>query len=130
MKVNVDCVGVVASDVHDTIQFYTLLGMQFESITKDNPHYEYTTLNGLRFMIDVLESGQQKPTPASHSVFGIVYNSRLELDDTITKILSIYPNCLVMNAQDMPWGQYYATIKDPNENKIDLFYNIIPAGVV
>jgi uncharacterized glyoxalase superfamily protein PhnB len=124
MKATIDAIGVAAKDLQKTLDFYTLLGFEFKSIGEDGDHYEAMQENGLRLMIDteklLISLGQPEVTPASFSLFALKWETSEELDSITEKIKSAGHE-IVMEPQDMFWGQRYATIKDPNGNRIDMF---------
>lgn len=124
MKAHIDAIGVVAKDLQKTLDFYKLLGFELKHIGTDGDHYEAVQENGLRLMIDtealLMSLGQPAATPASFATFAIKFDSPAELD-TMANSLKDNGHEIVMGPQDMFWGQRYATIKDPNGNRIDLF---------
>jgi uncharacterized glyoxalase superfamily protein PhnB len=124
MALSIDAVAVVAKDLQKTLEFYQLLGFDLKHIGTEGDHYEATQANGLRLMIDsekLLESlGQPKAEPATFANFALKAESPVELNEIILKIQASGFE-IIMQPQDMFWGQRYSTIKDPNGNRIDLF---------
>jgi uncharacterized glyoxalase superfamily protein PhnB len=124
MKPHIDAVAVVAKDLKKTLEFYTLLGFDLKQVMAGSDHYEAVQDNGLRLMIDtdeLLKSlGQPTATPASFANFALKWDSPGECDAVATKVREAGFE-IVMEPQDMFWGQRYATIKDPNGNRIDMF---------
>jgi len=123
MQAHIDAIGVVAKDLKQTLDFYTLLGFTFTHIG-DGDHFEAVQENGLRLMIDteklLMSLGQPAATPASYSTFALKLETAGELNELAQKIKDAGHE-IVMEPQDMFWGQRYATILDPNGNRIDLF---------
>ena len=124
----IDAIGVAAKDLQKTLDFYTLLGFEFKKFGEDGDHYEAQQENGLRLMIDteklLLSLGQPPATPASFSTFALKWETPQEVNDMVEKIKSAGYE-IVMEPQDMFWGQRYATIKDPNGNRIDMFAQLV-----
>lgn len=123
MKARIDAIGVVAKDLKKTLDFYTLLGFEFENIGEGD-HFEAVQENGLRLMIDteklLLSLGQPLATPASYSTFALKYESASDLDEMVQNLKDA-GHKMAMEPQDMFWGQRYATVLDPNGNRIDMF---------
>ncbi len=123
MKPRIDAIGVVAKDLKETLAFYELLGFDLKQ-SGGIDHYEATQENGLRLMIDtealLKRLGQPEARPASFANFAILWQSSAELDTKIKEIKDAGYK-VVLEPQDMFWGQRYATIKDPNGNRIDMF---------
>jgi uncharacterized glyoxalase superfamily protein PhnB len=124
MKACIDAIGVVAKDLQKTLDFYALLGFDLKKIGDDGDHHEGVQENGLRLMIDTEELltglGQPPATPASFATFALKWATPEELNAVAKKIKEAGYE-IVMEPQDMFWGQRYSTIKDPNGNRIDMF---------
>jgi uncharacterized glyoxalase superfamily protein PhnB len=124
MKAHIDAVGIVAKDLQQTLDFYKLLGFDLRHIGTDGDHWEAAQENGLRLMIDteklLMSLGQPTATPASFATIALKFDSPAELD-AMVKAVKGAGHEIVSEPQDMFWGQRYATIKDPNGNKLDLF---------
>lgn len=124
MKPHIDAIGVAAKDLQKTLAFYTLLGFDLKHIGTDGDHYEAVQENGLRLMIDteklLMSLGQPAATPASFATFAMKWDTPEDLNAVVSKIKEAGHE-IVMEPQDMFWGQRYATIKDPNGNRIDMF---------
>lgn len=124
MKPTIDAIGIVAKDLETTLRFYTLLGFDLKKFGENGDHYEATQENGLRLMIDtealIKSLGQPAATPASFAMFSLKYATPEDLDAAVTQVRAAGHE-IIMEPADMFWGQRYATIKDPNGNRIDLF---------
>jgi uncharacterized glyoxalase superfamily protein PhnB len=118
-----DAIGVVVSDIARAIDFYRLLGLEFEG---DEVHAEATGPGGLRVMLDseaslMSFSDWQPPTgggPRAALAF---------LCDSPAAVDGLYEDLVAAGADghlppfDAPWGQRYATVHDHDGNAADLF---------
>jgi uncharacterized glyoxalase superfamily protein PhnB len=123
-----DAVGVTTSNMRVTIEFYKLLGFEFDEITADAGHVEPITPEGsARLMIDtvdiVKEIISENPTPGNHSSFAIRYDSSSEVDNVTEKIKSAGFK-VVKVPWDAFWGQRYAVVEDPDGYKVDLYADL------
>jgi catechol 2,3-dioxygenase-like lactoylglutathione lyase family enzyme len=127
MKIN--AVSVTSSDINKTIEFYRILGFEFEKINQEEKHFEpVEKIGSARLMIDkkelIYKITGQNPEPGNHSVFAILYDNPDEVDDVVKKIKESKFK-IVKEPWDAFWGQRYAIIEDPDGYKIDL-YSYLP----
>jgi len=123
-----DVVGVIVSDLHRAIEFYSRLGLQFP----DDPdpmghgHVEAQLPNDLRFTLDTEESIRSfdpgwSPPSGGHRV-ALAFRC-----DTPEEVDSVYRELTAAGAQghkepwDAFWGQRYAQVRDPDGSLVDLF---------
>ncbi|MFD8563398.1 VOC family protein [Streptosporangium canum] len=121
-------VGVFVSDVEATLTFYALLGFAF---TREDPqHCHLRSPNGMQIMINderlAPRMGVREPfTAGGRTSLGIRCATAAEVDE-------IYTRCAeegfgAVAPFDAPWGHRYATVRDPDGSRVDL-YAVLPAG--
>lgn len=125
---NLDAIGIVATDMNRSIEFYKLLGLNFSDCNNTTEHSEATTKSGLRVMLDSeelmkkLKPNWKKPV-GQRMTLCFSCESAKEVDSLYEKILKEG-----FSSQTAPWdafwGQRYATVIDPDGNAIDLFANL------
>lgn len=118
-----DAIGIVSSDVANSIAFYRLLGLDFPDSTED--HLEATTPGGLRVMLDDVELMKQlNPDwvqPTGHAIgLAFLCSSPTEVDETYDRVIAAGHRGKTA-PWDAFWGQRYATVLDPDGNQVDLF---------
>ncbi len=128
MGPKIDAVGVIASDIKITVQFYSLLGFEFEEFDSHEDHIESKLKKGqVRLMIDSSKLFKdltgEEPKPGNTSTFAVLYDSAKEVDEVVKRVKSGGFN-IEEEPFDAPWGQRYAVVKDPNGFKVDLFANL------
>lgn len=121
----ITAVGVAAKHVHKAVEFYSLLGFDFEGVNIDEDHVEPKTPKGsARLMIDCTELVEnlmgEKPVPSNHSGFAIEYDTPDEVNEAAQKVKNAGFK-VVKEPWDAFWGQRYATVEDPDGYKVDLF---------
>lgn len=123
-KLKLDAIAVSATDMKKSVEFYKLLGFEFDEWDSDD-HVEPITNKGeVRLMIDSAELMTKlngaPPTPPNHSAFAMLCANPAEVDE----VYSTITNAGFMGTTqpwDAFWGQRYATVSDPDGYKIDLF---------
>lgn len=123
MKLKLNYIGIVVRDMDASLSFYSRLGLKFAD--DEGPHREATTEAGLRVALDDLSLIQEIDpdwtTPVGQGV-GIAFEceSPRVLDEVYAE--AIQAGVTSYKAPfDAFWGQRYATILDPDGNKVDLF---------
>ena len=123
-----DVVGVIVSDLHQSIRFYGQLGLQFpeDPDPMGHGHVEAPLPGGLRFTLDTDASIRSfdpdwLPPSGGHRV-AVAF--RCELPEEVDRL---YGELTAAGAPghkppwDAFWGQRYAQVRDPDGNVIDLF---------
>lgn len=120
---NLAALGIACKNIQQTIEFYQLLGLQFEASGED--HYEATTPSGLRLMLDsykllkeINPNWQEPKSPGVTLCF--LQSSPTEVDACFAKIKSAGFHS-EKEPWDAFWGQRYASVRDPDGNQVDLF---------
>ncbi len=120
---NLAALGIACENIQQTIEFYQILGLQFEASGED--HYEATTPSGLRLMLDsykllkeINPNWQEPQSPGVTLCF--LQSSPKEVDTCFEKIKTA-GHLTLKEPWDAFWGQRYASVRDPNGNQVDLF---------
>lgn len=124
----VDAVAVVSSDFRRTVEFYQILGFEFEEFKLEDQHIEAIRKDGgARLMIDKVELAEnlwgEVPQPANHSTFAVKYNT-VEGLDKVAMNLDQAGFKVVKHPWNASWGQRYCVVQDPDGYKIDLFTDL------
>jgi uncharacterized glyoxalase superfamily protein PhnB len=125
---HLDVVGVIASDLHRTIDFYRRLGLQFpeDPDPMGHGHVEAPLAGGLRFSIDAEDSIQSfdpdwSPPSGGHRV-AVAFRCESPADvDRLYDELAQAGAGGYNQPWDAFWGQRYAQVTDPDGNVVDLF---------
>ncbi len=120
-----DAIGVIATDLAATLDFYRLLGLDVPDDAESESHVEIPLSDGLRLMIDPVETIERfstyEPATGGRNVgFAFRCDSPADVDATFESITAAgHP------AKEAPfdafWGQRYATVLDPDGNPVDLY---------
>ena len=125
-----DAIGIVSRDLHESIRFYRLLGLDFPVDPAGEDHLEAKTASGLRVMLDALELVRKLvpdyETPRGQRM-GLAFHcgSPQGVDATCAHILSAGFDGKT-TPWDAFWGQRYAQVIDPDGNVVDLFAPLPP----
>jgi catechol 2,3-dioxygenase-like lactoylglutathione lyase family enzyme len=117
-------VGIVASDLHRSLDFYRLLGLAIPE--PDGPHVEIELPGGNRLLFDTEEviagmhPGWTPPTSAGRLVLAFGVSAPADVD-TVFSRLTDAGHTGALAPFDAPWGQRYATVVDPDGTSVDLF---------
>jgi catechol 2,3-dioxygenase-like lactoylglutathione lyase family enzyme len=124
MKIN--AVGVVSKNLSKTVNFYSLLGFEFDKFNDSDPHLE-AKLNSdasVRLMIDSFDLIKDilgyDPKPSNHSGFAIEYDTPEQVNITAEEIKKAGFK-IVKEPWDAFWGQRYCIVSDPEGYMIDLY---------
>lgn len=118
--------GITVADMGRALEFYRLLGLDIPPEADGEGHVDVELPGGLRLMFDtedVIRSFEPDwEAPASEGRISLAFQceSPAAVDHTFDVLISAgFP------AHAMPfdafWGQRYATVRDPDGNRIDLF---------
>ena len=141
MSLILNYVSFVVSDMERSLEFYRTLGLPIpdgahlnaEGAPED--HVEISQ-NGLRIaweteaMIRSLGSGWTPP-PAGQSRLGVAFeaSSPAEVDAACLR-LRLRGYTVGAEPFDASWGQRYATVSDPDGNKVDVFAWLVDEGQI
>ncbi|HKX74576.1 MAG TPA: VOC family protein [Acidimicrobiia bacterium] len=125
MATQLDAIGIVVSDMGETVDFYRRLGFAFAEGAESEGHVECPTPGGLRIMFDTEDmvrsfSEWEAPIGGHRVALAFLCEHPSEVDE---KHLELTQNGGRSHVApfDAPWGQRYATVLDPSGNPIDLF---------
>lgn len=126
MKLN--AVGVCASNIKKSVQFYELIGFKFQPFKDEDQHVETIPETGsVKLMIDSKELIRSlinaEPTTSNHSAFAIQFDSSDEVNSVANKLKDAGFR-VHKEPWDAFWGQRYAVIADPDGNLIDLYASL------
>lgn len=117
-------VEIVAKDLHRSLEFYRLLGLEVPE--PDGPHVEVALPGGNRLAFDTEEvmagmhAGWTPPSSAGRVALAFGLAAPAEVDDLYDRLTGAgHPGTL--KPFDAPWGQRYATVNDPDGTSVDLF---------
>ena len=122
-----DMIGIVVSDMPRSLAFYRLLGLDIPSSADTEPHVEVTLRGGLRLGFDTdatvasFHSGYTPPPPGGGRL-GVAFllPDAAAVDAAHARLVGAgYGSELA--PFDAPWGQRYATVRDPDGTSLDLF---------
>ena len=119
-----NAIGIVVSDMADSIRFYRLLGLDVPE-TPDEGHIDTFLPNGVRFMLDseeVIKSFREdwKREPGNQIALAFECASPAEVDETYARATGAGFKG-EKEPWDAFWGQRYAQLKDPNGVPVDLY---------
>jgi catechol 2,3-dioxygenase-like lactoylglutathione lyase family enzyme len=119
-----NAIGIVASDMARSIQFYRLLGLDVPE-TPDEGHVDTFLPNGVRFMFDtedVIRSFRPDWKRVAGTQIGIAFEceSPAEVDETYARVTAAGFHG-EKEPWDAFWGQRYAQLEDPDGVEVSLY---------
>ncbi|CAN5561048.1 VOC family protein [soil metagenome] len=120
-----DAIGIIATDMAKTLDFYRLLGLEFPEGAESEGHVEAELAGGFRVMFDsiaTVESFSSYEPPVGGRSVGFAFrcDSPAEVDATFASVTGAGYEAKVQPF-DAFWGQRYATVLDPDGNPVDLY---------
>lgn len=120
-----DAIGLVVSDMANTLAFYRALGLEFADGAETEAHVEATVSGGLRLMFDTIELVQSfsdhHPASGGHRMsLAFLCDGPSDVDRVYTSLVEAGHRGQ-LEPFDAFWGQRYATVLDPDDNPVDLF---------
>jgi catechol 2,3-dioxygenase-like lactoylglutathione lyase family enzyme len=121
-----DLIGLVVSDMAASLAFYRRLGLVFPEGAEEQPHVEAQLPGGLRFALDTEENVRsfvpefQPPSGDGRVGLAFLCDSPADVDATYDDLVAAGHHG-ELKPWDAPWGQRYASVKDPDGNGADLF---------
>jgi uncharacterized glyoxalase superfamily protein PhnB len=124
----IDAVSVTTMNMERSIDFYTILGFEFDPRQEEETHVEPRTPKGsARLMIDEVKVVEdiidKKPKSGNHSSFAIRYDSAEEINKVTNRLIEKNFK-VVKQPWDAFWGQRYAIVEDPDGYKVDLYCDL------
>jgi catechol 2,3-dioxygenase-like lactoylglutathione lyase family enzyme len=119
-----NAIGIVSSDMAQSIRFYRLLGVEIPD-TPGEGHVEAFLPNGVRFMLDTEEtitSFRPEWTRATGNQMSIAFEcaSPAEVDEVYARAVAAGFHG-DLEPWDAFWGQRYAQLLDPDGVGVDLY---------
>lgn len=119
-----NAIGIVASEMAQSIRFYRLLGVDVPE-TPDEGHVDTFLPNGVRFMLDTedtVRSFRPDWTSAAGNQLALAFEcaSPGEVDEVYARVTSAGFHG-EKEPWDAFWGQRYAQLEDPDGVPVDLY---------
>ncbi|MBS3181286.1 VOC family protein [Leucobacter manosquensis] len=127
MTLNFDFIGIVTADLGRSLDFYRSLGVPIPEGLDDAPHVEVQLPGGMKLAWDpvaTIESfspGFELPEGENRIAFACSAASPAEVDFAYAEIVERHPAAADTEPWDAPWGQRYATVRDPDGNSVDIY---------
>jgi uncharacterized glyoxalase superfamily protein PhnB len=126
MTVSLDAIGIIVTDMGESIAFYQLLGLEFPEGSSEAPHAEAVLPSGMRLLLDTedvvagFDASFTPPTSRGRIGLAVRCASPGEVDEVFRTIVAVghRPH---LEPFDAFWGQRYAGVQDPDGNVIDLY---------
>ncbi len=124
MRLKLDVIGLVITDMAVTLAFYRRLGLEIPAEADSAPHAEVPLPGGLRLTFDTFEvmtSFDPEFTLSSGGAsLAFLADSPQSVDETYQELMAAgYHGHLA--PWDAFWGQRYAQVIDPDGSVVDLF---------
>jgi len=122
-----NAIGIVASDMGESIRFYRLLGLDVPE-TPDEGHVDTFLPNGVRFMLDSEETmrsfmdGWNLET-GNHISLNFECESPAAVDETYARVTEAGFHG-EKEPWDAFWGQRFALVKDPTGVNVSLYADL------
>ncbi|GIL29968.1 VOC family protein [Actinocatenispora comari] len=126
MTAQLDCIGLVTTDLATSLAFYRSLGLAVPADAETQPHVEATLPGGMRLMWDTLDVVRSMdpdwtaPSGSPRIALAFRCADPAEVDATYRRLVGAGGRG-VREPFDAPWGQRYASLLDPDGNGIDLY---------
>jgi catechol 2,3-dioxygenase-like lactoylglutathione lyase family enzyme len=119
-----NAIGIVASDMEQSIRFYRLLGLDVPE-TPGEGHVDTFLPNGVRFMLDqedVIKSFRPEWTRETGNQLALAFecDSPADVDDLYRRVVEAGFTG-EKEPWDAFWGQRYAQLLDPDGVPVDLY---------
>ena len=119
-----NAIGIVVTDMAETIRFYRLLGLDVPE-TPDEGHVDTFLPNGVRFMLDSEETMRSfregwEREQGNQIALAFECASPGEVDELYARVTEAGFHG-EKEPWDAFWGQRYAQLQDPNGVSVDLY---------
>jgi catechol 2,3-dioxygenase-like lactoylglutathione lyase family enzyme len=120
-----DAIGMVVADMPATLAFYRMLGLDIPTDADGAPHVE-VTVSGMRLLFDTedvvrsFHPGWQPPTGEGRTGLAFLLPDPPAVDAAYAELTGA-GHASELAPFDAPWGQRYATVRDPDGTGVDLF---------
>jgi catechol 2,3-dioxygenase-like lactoylglutathione lyase family enzyme len=118
-----NAIGIAVADLQRTLEFYRLLGLDFDE--PDDGHVEATMANGTRLMFDteeVLRSFLPEWSRTNGNQVSLAFecSSPAEVDEVYARVVTAGFEG-EKEPWDAFWGQRYALLGDPDGVRVNLY---------
>lgn len=126
MTAQLDCIGLVTTDLATSLAFYRSLGLAVPADAETQPHVEAPLPGGMRLMWDTLDVVRSLDpdwtAPTGSPRIGLAFRCAdpAEVDATYERAIAAGQHG-AKKPFDAPWGQRYASLLDPDGNGVDLY---------
>lgn len=125
---NLDAIGIVVTDLKQSVKFYRLLGVPFAAGADESEHghAEATLAGGMRLMMDTedemrkFDPSWKRASGSPTAALAFRCSSPDDVDDIFTAALAA-GGIAHKEPWDAFWGQRYAQLRDPDGVPVDLY---------
>lgn len=122
-----DMIGVVVENMGKAIDFYELLGLKVIEGDRQSAYVELDN-EGVRISLNTKDMITGvfgfSPNPIGEKIeLAFLCDSKEEINKLVEKV-KIHGYDIVKEPWLAPWGQYYALVRDADNNIISLFVNL------
>jgi catechol 2,3-dioxygenase-like lactoylglutathione lyase family enzyme len=121
-----NAIGITVADMAASLEFYRLLGLTFDTSDDAEGHVEWEGPGGVRVMFDTVsvihsfDPDWEPPVGGPAMTLAFECADAAEVDATVAQVaqagFSVH-----REPWDAFWGQRYATVLDPDGNRVDVF---------
>lgn len=121
-----DAIGIVVSDMAATLAFYRGLGVAVPDGAEGGPHVEVELGGGMRLMFDTEDVARSLDPDWSPPTGGGRVGLAFRLPDPAS-VDALHAEMVAaghtgeLEPFDAPWGQRYASLRDPDGTAVDLY---------
>ncbi|MEV5460038.1 VOC family protein [Streptomyces cellulosae] len=126
MSMRFDAIGMVVSDMAASVAFYRRLGLVFPQGAEVEGHVEAGLPGGMRLLLDTEEMvrsfhpGWRAPSGGGRASLAVRCDSPAEVDALFAELVESGARA-ELKPWDAVWGQRYAVVLDPDDNRVYLF---------
>jgi catechol 2,3-dioxygenase-like lactoylglutathione lyase family enzyme len=121
-----NAIGITVADMARSLAFYRLLGLEFAPSEDAEGHVEFEGPGGVRVMFDTVsvihsyDPDWHPPVGGPAMSLAFECTDPAEVDQLVAEVLQAGFD-VHREPWDAFWGQRYATVLDPDGNRVDLF---------
>lgn len=121
-----NAIGIVVTDMARSLDFYRRLGLAIPEMEDAEGHVDWEGPGGVRIMFDAVsvvhsfDPDWQPPVGGPAMSLAFDCGSPDEVDTTVAELTQAGFD-VHREPWDAFWGQRYATVLDPDGNRVDLF---------
>jgi catechol 2,3-dioxygenase-like lactoylglutathione lyase family enzyme len=121
-----NAIGITVADMAASLEFYRLLGLEFDTSDDAEGHVEWEGPGGVRIMFDTtsvvhsFDPDWEPPVGGPAMTLAFECANAAEVD-ALVALVAQAGFSVHREPWDAFWGQRYATALDPDGNRVDLF---------